>query len=196
MSNIWFTADNHFNHENIVELSSRPFSDLEEMTETMVERWNDRVKPGDLVYHLGDFAISWGKKHAVVIDSLLTRLNGNKFLVYGNHDRAEVKRNRHWAKVVGYHEIKVDLGSGGRQRIVLCHYAMRVWNQMHRGAWMLHGHSHGNLKDSGGKTMDVGVDCHDYSPVGLEYVEELMKNRVFVGVDHHENSSARKNLES
>ena len=183
---IWFTSDTHFNHENIVEYSSRPFEDLEEMTAALIHRWNSEVKPGDIVYHLGDFALSWGKKHEGVVDDILSNLNGNKLLIVGNHDRNEVTRNSRWSKVVRYHEIKVDLGGVHKQRIVMSHYAMRTWNQMHRGAWMLHGHSHGNLTDIGGKTIDVGVDCHGYRPISLEKVAEFMETREIVTVDHHE----------
>ena len=182
---IWFTADTHFNHGNIVSYSSRPFDDLEDMTERIIEQWNERVNHGDLVYHLGDFALSWGKRDFDPIDWILSRLNGNKWLIRGNHDREEVYKNPRWNKVEFYHELKVDLGGVHKQRIVLCHYAMRVWNQMHRGSWMLHGHSHGNLSDIGGKSMDVGVDCHDYRPISLDEVAQYMANREFVSYDHH-----------
>lgn len=182
---IWFTADTHFNHANIVEYSSRPFRDLEEMTEAIIERWNDCVAAGDTVYHLGDFALSWGKKHAEVIDGILRRLRGQKWLITGNHDRDEVTKNPRWCKVTPYYEIKVDRGGVHKQRIVMCHYAMKVWNQNHRGSWMLHGHSHGNLAYSGGKTMDVGVDCHDFRPISIDEVEKEMAWRNVVSLDHH-----------
>jgi calcineurin-like phosphoesterase family protein len=182
---IWFTADTHYNHGNIIEYASRPFSNLKEMTDKLIGLWNDRVKPGDTVYHLGDFCLSWGKKHADCIDLILRELKGNKFLITGNHDREEVTGNKRWIKAVPYHELKVDMGGKHKQKIVLCHYAMRTWNQMNRGAWMLHGHSHGNLCDVGGKILDVGVDCHGYSPVNIEEIAELMKEREHVVCDHH-----------
>lgn len=182
---IWFTADTHFNHTNIIEYSARPFSSLEEMTEKLIENWNMRVKPGDTVYHLGDFALSYGEKHRELINDLLADLNGQKWLITGNHDRKEVTSNRRWVKVLDYCEIKVDLGGEHKQRIVMCHYAMRVWNQCHRGAWMLHGHSHGNLVDVGGKTMDVGVDCHRYAPISIDDVAKFMATRVPLVLDHH-----------
>ena len=156
------------------------------MTEKMVEYWNERVAKGDVVYHLGDFFISWGKKSSKEIDGLLSRLNGNKFLIYGNHDRDEVKNSPLWTKVLGYHEVKVSGGDIQNQRITLSHYSMRTWNQMHRGSWMLHGHSHGSLLDIGGKTIDVGVDCHEYKPISFEQVGRIMLNRETTVVDHHE----------
>lgn len=183
---IWFTSDTHFNHANIIEHAARPFADLDDMTAAMIHRWNTVVNAGDIVYHLGDFALSWGKKHARVIDDILSKLNGNKWLIAGNHDRDEVVKNPRWSKVVHYHEIKVDRDGVHKQRIVMSHYPMRVWNQMHREAWMLHGHSHGNLVDIGGKTMDVGVDCHGYRPISIDEVAVFMEGREAVSVDHHE----------
>lgn len=182
---VWFTADTHFNHANVIAHSARPFADLDEMEESLIANWNECVLRGDTVFHLGDFALSWGKKHADRIDKLLSRLNGSKRLIVGNHDRDEVTKNPRWASVGAYHELKFDLGGVHKQRIVLFHYALRVWNQCHRGAWMLHGHSHGNLTDTGGKTMDVGVDVHGYRPISLDEVREFMRGRSIVAVDHH-----------
>lgn len=182
---VFFTADTHFNHDNVIQYSSRPFSSIEEMTERLIANWNDRVLPGDTVFHLGDFALSWGSKHNGVVSGILDRLNGQKWLIRGNHDRKDVEGCWQWVKVLDYHEIKLDRGGEHKQRIVLCHYAMRVWNQMHRGAWMLHGHSHGNLSDIGGKIMDVGVDCCGYRPVSADEVADFMNGREIVVMDHH-----------
>mgnify|MGYP000744469284 CR=1 FL=1 len=91
---VWFTSDSHFNHENIIKHSGRPFGSLEEMELALTNKWNDCVSRGDLVYHLGDFALSWGNRDSEAIDELLAKLNGTKILVVGNHDRMEVTGNR------------------------------------------------------------------------------------------------------
>jgi len=184
---IWFTSDTHFMHENIIEHSDRPFRDLAHMHACLISNWNERIKPGDQVYHLGDFALSWGKKHAEPIDAILHQLHGQKFLITGNHDRDQVKKNPRWNIVTPYHEIKVDLGGEHKQRICLFHYSQRVWNQMHRGAWMLYGHSHGNLKQPPGRTMDVGVDPNNFYPVSLEEVREKLEDEPIHVYDHHRN---------
>ena len=80
---IWFTSDHHFGHKNIIEFEPyhRPFTSLDEMHETLVERWNKVVKPKDRVYHLGDFAFNqYGLSFA-------RRLHGDKRLILGNHDK-------------------------------------------------------------------------------------------------------------
>lgn len=182
---IYFTSDTHFLHDNIVRFSSRPFLDASDMETALIETWNSLVLAGDTVYHLGDFAISYGPKHADRIDNILSRLNGQKFLIKGNHDRKEVTQNPRWVKVMDYHEIKVDRGGIHKQRIVMFHYPIRSWNQYHRNAWHLHGHCHGNLPDPGGKIMDVGVDVHGYRPVSIDEVAEFMADREPILYDHH-----------
>ena len=183
----WFTSDTHFGHDSEHIVQHRGFASLEDMTEALVSRWNERVARGDVVYHLGDFAITWGKKRAAgEAEKVLSRLNGQKWLLCGNHDRDEIKQSKLWTMVKDYHEGKFDLGGIHKQRVVLSHYSMRVWNQMHRGSWMLHGHSHGNLPDIGGLTMDVGVDCRGLAPISLHEVAAFMGGREFVRRDHHD----------
>ena len=79
----FFTADTHFYHENIIEYSNRPFGSVYHMNETLIKNWNSRVKPGDIVFHLGDFAFKSSKSD---IKSILDRLNGQIILIKGNHD--------------------------------------------------------------------------------------------------------------
>ena len=52
MSQLFFTSDHHFGHANIIKFCNRPFKDVQEMNETLIERWNKKVKPKDHVYHL------------------------------------------------------------------------------------------------------------------------------------------------
>ena len=73
-----------------------------------------------------------------------------------------------------------------KRRIVLCHYAFRVWNKSHRGAWHLYGHSHGSLPDDPNSlSFDAGVDCHEFTPISYERVKEIMAEKRFLPVDHH-----------
>jgi calcineurin-like phosphoesterase family protein len=181
----WFTSDQHFMHDNIIEYSNRPFANMQHMHDHLIEQWNECVRPIDRVWCLGDFAITWKKSDAIKVDAILRQLVGQKFLITGNHDRDAVTKSKHWQMVLPMHELKLDLGGVHKQRIVLCHYSLRTWNQMHRGAFMLHGHSHGQLLDIGGKTMDVGVDCHNYKPISIDQVARFMANRQILAVDHH-----------
>jgi len=155
---IFFTSDTHFNHAKVLEHSRRPFRDLDEMTEALIYNWNSVVSKSDVIYHLGDFGLTWGAKHQDAIDSVLKKLNGTKILITGNHDRKEVTKNKRWALVTPYHEIKMPYSQPQSRKIVLCHYALRTWNQCHRGAYMLHGHcldmESEILTDAGWKSKD------------------------------------------
>ena len=58
MSKLFFTSDHHFGHKNILKFSNRPFTNVQEMDEIMIQKWNEKVQPEDEVYHLGDFGLS------------------------------------------------------------------------------------------------------------------------------------------
>lgn len=155
---LWFTADHHFGHANIIRLCHRPFADVAEMDEAMVERWNAAIDSCDEVWHLGDFAYRCGPNRQAEIFS---RLRGRAIhLVRGNHDSGRTLALP-WASVQHYAEIVVD-----DRLLVLFHYAMRAWNRSHRGSLALHGHSHGTLPSLPG-TCDVGVDVWNFRPVSL-----------------------------
>ena len=77
------TSDTHFSHANIIRYCDRPFSDLAVMNERLVDAWNDRVRPDDEIWHLGDVAMGRIEESLLII----RRLHGRKFLVPGNHDR-------------------------------------------------------------------------------------------------------------
>ena len=88
MPSVFLVSDTHFGHAGMCRFTHpndptvklRPWTDPNEMDEEMVRRWNDRVRPTDKVYHLGDVVIN--RKALPIMD----RLNGDKVLIRGNHD--------------------------------------------------------------------------------------------------------------
>lgn len=186
---IWFTSDMHYGHANIIKYANRPFRDVDEMDRTMENLWRSVVRPDDLVYVLGDCAFYRDQAQTV---RLFERLPGQKFLVWGNHDK-RLRKNADFKKIFLETADMMDVkfpdpkAPDGERRIVLCHYAMRVWNKSHFGAWHLYGHSHGTLKDDPGSlSLDVGVDCWNYAPVPYEAVRKRMDQKIFVPIDHHD----------
>jgi calcineurin-like phosphoesterase family protein len=176
MMKTFFTADTHFRHRNIIKYQSRPFSDIDHMTEGLIANWNAVVGIEDTVHHVGDFGFGDVEQLQPIFD----RLNGIKHLYIGNHDEAG-SLIEGWASVQHYAEIKVD-----GQMIVLAHYAHRIWNKAHKGSWMLYGHSHGSLPDDPhALSIDVGVDCHKYRPIGMPDLHRIMKKKTWKAVDHH-----------
>jgi calcineurin-like phosphoesterase family protein len=161
---IWFTADTHFGHENIIKYCNRPFSTVKEMDAEIVRRWNTVVSHDDIVYHLGDFCANGS-------EMIRFRLNGQITFIQGDHDR-----NIRGALLKDHIHIIDPLQDeyGNPRKIVLCHYAMHSWPLSHYASWHLFGHHHGKLEPHG-LSFDVGVDCWDFAPVSLEEVAEKMK---------------------
>jgi calcineurin-like phosphoesterase family protein len=157
---VFFTADTHFGHGGARGLYRRPFPDLAAMDAALAARWNAVVQPGDTVWHLGDFALGRAAS-AEAAGALLAGLAGEKHLITGNNDPEAVRRLAGWVSVQPYAELRLE-GTA----LVLCHYAFRSWRDMGRGAWNLHGHSHGRLSPQP-RQADVGVDAWGFRPVTL-----------------------------
>ena len=134
----------------------------------MVARWNEAVAPGDEVWHLGDFAV---RQSPARIGELLDALLGTKHLIVGNNDGPATAGLTQWASVQQYAELELD-GTW----LILCHYPLRTWNRIGRGALNLHGHSHGRLAPLP-RQVDVGVDCWDYRPITLADIRVSLRRR-------------------
>jgi len=169
MPTVWFSADHHFFHKNIIRLCSRSFETLAEMHEVLISNWNNRVKPSDKVFYLGDFSL--GKTEET--DTIIQRLNGEIFFIEGNHDRW-IKQYSGWSDRIHLLSPLETLNFKG-QIVVLCHYALREWNRSYRGSWHLFAHSHGS-KNPMGLSFDVGVDCWAYNPISFEEVLKKIKS--------------------
>ena len=176
---IFFTSDHHFGHANIIKFSDRPFATVEEMDAELIRRWNEKVKPTDMVYHLGDVSMAKIDRTREILD----QLNGTICLIKGNHDSAAMGYTKrfHWVK--DYYELNVDDDEApqGKQKIMLMHYAMRVWRSDFRGTWHLYGHSHGSLPDKeDSRSFDIGVDCHNFYPLSYEEVKGIILKKKWV----------------
>ena len=149
-----------------------------------MERWNAKVPQNATVFHLGDYAkLSESEGRRVRY-----RLNGSICMIRGNHSRTENGIKDCWEWIRDYHELEVpdSRATKKEQFIVLSHYAFRVWNRCHHGAWNLYGHSHGSLPDDpNSRAFDVGVDCHGLAPISYEEVYAIMKRKTFKSIDHH-----------
>jgi len=164
---LFWTADTHFGHANIIRLCNRPYDSVEEMDESLIVNWNTSVGPDDDVYHLGDFAFRGDPNRT---RDIFARLNGRKRLIIGNHDNETTLALPWFEPPTHYSELQVDK----KTRLVMCHYAMRVWNGSHRGSLHLFGHSHGSLPGTR-TSIDVGVDSVGLFPVSLETIRHRMR---------------------
>jgi len=166
---IWFTADYHLAHKNIIEYCNRPFSSVKEMDQTILNNLSLVIKPGDDIYYLGD--LSFNTESARIFLDITKRCN--VIFIKGNHDKGSVihELKQYKIPVYGLKTITFD-----KQVIVLCHYAMRVWDRSHYNSWQLYAHSHGSLPPIG-KQHDVGVDNNDFKPVSMSSLFEIMNQK-------------------
>ena len=182
MDSVFFTADQHFGHRNILDFCNRPFASTDEMDQHLIDNWNAVVGKGDRVYVLGDISI--GHK-PVKMGEIYASLNGQKYLIAGNHDNpfrrhAIMTGEFEWIKDLFDLKVGDSDSEFGRQMIVLSHYPMASWNRAVHGSWMLHGHTHGGMSNGEmdvnvPNRLDVGMDVHDYAPVSYRGVKLLMQ---------------------
>ncbi len=167
------------------------------MNEEIVKRWNERVPKDAVVFIIGDVAMG-GRSRADYLADILSRLNGRLFLVPGNHDDFLFESEACLAQLevlTPLVEIRVpdpDAGNSGRQRIVMNHFAMKIWNKSHHGTWHLYGHSHHTLPpDYKIKAFDVGIDGegYGYAPISYEFVRNLMLAHGQESIDHHDSNT-------
>ena len=184
---IWLTADSHLGHTNILKYCPRPFSSVEEMDVALINNINSVVQSDDTLYHLGDFTFGI-QKVKFYRDQIKCQ---NIVLVRGNHDPHKKNGEPHHVLLDNFQAVhdlyRLRANHNGKElRIILCHYAMRTWNGSHNGSMHLFGHSHGSMPDDPRSlSCDVGVDCHNYMPIDIETIEQIMSKKKFVPVDHH-----------
>lgn len=146
-----FISDLHFGHNKPFIYEARGFLSIEEHDKELIKRFNSKVKPEDVVYHLGDFC--WGN-----ISDYIYQLNGTIIFIFGNHDK-NLKQFLHDNTNIKFlgHDGYYNMYIGNKQPLTLCHYPMHSWEKSHYNAMHLYGHHH--LKtDFGGKTLNVSVD--------------------------------------
>lgn len=227
MKKLWFTSDLHLMQRNIIKKLSkwesahdlRDFEDQNEMSWHMVDQINKYVQPQDDLWILGD--VYFGKDFSELEKFMKNIHTPNKHLILGNHDWIITKNYEESKKLFKSIDLRKELklrfplpGTDpdrdkweGRVHINLNHYAERVWNKSHRGAWMLYGHSHSSLDDlnigkegierdinafyAKTRTMDVGMDnvfklTGEYKPLEFWEIFTIFESRTDLFIDHHD----------
>lgn len=157
----WITSDTHFFfHKNIIAYTGRPFSNITEMREKLIYNWNSVVNFNDIIFVLGDFAFggTQAKKE------LLTRLNGYKILIKGNHDSGRNKMAS-----VGFHDAcKTAEGTIGEKTFQMIH--VPLVSVAKRFDVLLCGHVHERWVYSAPNIFNVGCDQWDFKPQTINYI--------------------------
>ena len=166
---IYYIADTHFGHTNIIKHCNRPFESVEEMDRTLIHNWNSVVTGKDTVYVVGDFAFrgaSW-KEYAA-------KLRGNKIFLKGNHDKFG-------EPVPDMLTLKDD-----GDKIFLCHYPVCEWEGYFRGVLHFYGHIHNadnlckELMDQVPNAYNIGADLIGFTPHTKKEIIALGKNETVV----------------
>jgi calcineurin-like phosphoesterase family protein len=169
------TSDWHLGHAKMLSFVNpdgsrlRPFSSIEEMHETLIERFNKVVNSKDRLYILGDVAIP---RSAL---SLLNRFNGSKVLVRGNHDIYKLRDY-----LPHFDDIR---GAFFRDGLIFTHIPVHPCNLDNRYVGNIHGHLHGHLVRTEEGQVDkryfnTCLERNDFAPVPLELIKEYFKQKV------------------
>ena len=182
MGEIYFSSDHHFYHVKIRDFHPIPRASysIEDMNERIIKAHNSKVRVNHIVYFLGDF--SFGNEEQTL--KIVKRLNGQKHLILGNHDKVIKNSSLIQAEFESVQDYKVV--KFNKERIVLSHFPFRQWEGMHKGSYHLYGHCHNSIENIPyGKSMDVGIETRDdYAPWSFSEIHRKLKNRETLS--HHD----------
>lgn len=172
----YYIADTHFGHNRIIEFCNRPFKNVEEMNKQLIKNWNDTVTDEDVVYILGDFALTISSKEEVC--KILSELKGKKHLIIGNHDENWLSKMDE-SDLEKYFEtlpMHMTIIKNDSEEIGLCHYPILSFPGI-----IIHGHIHNHKNQQDGwdfikdapNILNASVEINNYRPVTLN---ELIAN--------------------
>ena len=167
-AHIWWTADLHLNHVNIIEASYCPerlktFGNLENMNQELILRWNSRVRSGDTVILVGDAVMG----RVSEAEDLIRQLNGSIILIEGNHDRSpKARRMMLESRLLEIHR-RIEFEVDGIGKILVQHHPAKELCSDY--ALFICGHIHQHWRVSE-KMINVGVDVWNYQPVTLSEI--------------------------
>ena len=175
---IWFTADCHFDHENIIKFCNRPFKNVNHMNEEIIRRWNNKVSSEDVVYHIGDFAFK-GMDNAIRFES---KLNGNIVHIRGNHDKNNGVKTYNTKAIMEFGglvfyvthipPVENQIGTIESNLISICDFILCA-----------HVHNLWKWKRIDNKiAINVGVDVWNFEPINIHSILKLI-SRIKKGIE-------------
>lgn len=166
---LWFTADTHFYHRNIIDYCNRPYATVQEMNEDIVNRWNNSVSSADTVYFIGDFGLGPASK----LGDIRQRLNGKITLIKGNHDRSI--SDKRWKNDVGMDDV-VDWADLDEFKLMHLPYKEddKEFFQINKEKWLLCGHVHTKWRIKE-RQFNVGMDVNGFKPISINEIREIIK---------------------
>lgn len=169
---LYFIADTHFGDQKIIPYCHRPFSSLEDMTEKIISKWNNKVKENDIVFMLGDLSF-YDLEHT---RDIVNRLNGTKFLIKGNHDGFSVDEYKDCGFLDVFEDTR-DFNIDDEQipTLILSHKPedTKYFN--------IHGHIHDEPLEKQYPNLNkenhfcVSVEMTNYEPISIEEIKNKIK---------------------
>lgn len=179
---IYLTSDWHLFHEKLA--IKRGYSCAAYMHDDIIANTNSKVKANDVLYIIGDLAMTNDQKK--VEDVMSKVVCKNIILILGNHDLKNKKicRIQQLSAVHDYIELQYN-----GMHFVLCHYPFATWNRSHYGSMNIHGHSHGSYPSSN-QQLDVGLDTNNMNIYSIDEAIEKMKSLPSYKIKHHDKPSS------
>ena len=177
MAKVWYYSDPHFYHSKIIEYCNRPFKDGQEMSELLIQLYNETVAPGDHVWFLGDLVMWRGSRfQCEAFGRLIARLHGKKRLILGNHDRLPMQAYID----TGFEKIQADHRHEG---LLFSHIPLHP-SSVQKARANVHGHIHDNqgkdfppiIRD--GQVIpyiNISVEVTGYRPVDLDWINTKVR---------------------
>lgn len=174
---IWVTADAHYHHANILKYTNRPFTDVYHMDNVLIQNWNSRVGPNDIVFVLGDLAM--GNRRGMT-RNVIHKLNGWIILIRGNHDCKpkfyydidKVVKTYDWFRYKGVYMVH-NVVDSPPDELVMCGHVHEVWKIKFPGNVCV---SKMRCQRRIRGALNVGVDIWDYAPIRFDAAKQLLES--------------------
>lgn len=186
---IYYISDTHFRDQAIFDKCKRPYANLEEMENDVINKWNNKVSKNDVVYVLGDLV----KDDDTSAIEIFSKLNGHKHLIVGNHDSQilEYIQNSELFESIKFIDLIIDNG----RKVCVCHYPLMDWMEFNRNGILVYGHIHNKTVKNGEAyglmkefyrnlpAYNCGVDVCNFEPKTLDeliYLKEVNKDEPYI----------------
>lgn len=161
----YFTSDLHIGHQNCIAYDNRPFASIEEHDAEIIKRWNETVSDDDIIYLVGDLAIT---RSVAKLTEMISKLRGHKYLVKGNHDT----RSNQFYLDAGFEKV-YDKPIVLKNRFIVSHEPINV-NGTHFFNIFGHVHASPNFADRTENSVCVCCNRWDYRPIRIEEYDIFM----------------------
>lgn len=179
---IWFTSDLHFGHNKAFVYNPRGFESLEDMENKIIENWNNKVNPNDIIYVLGDFFL--GSDYDK-IDNILSKLTGNIYFIRGNHDTDKKLEfyEKYWSNKIHFITLQENPIKYKKKLFYLSHYPTLTSNleaDPKKCVINLHGHTHSKylFYNEIPFMYNVALDAHNNDLVSIDKICDDINDKI------------------